>query len=75
MKKTHEKGILKMLTVNEAAGRAGCDPVTVLYAIKWGDLPAKKWGRDWQITEADFKRWTKNRRKRGRPRKGGDQEA
>lgn len=46
---------MKILTANTVAERLGVTPARVRAMIRAGRLPAKKFGRDWQIREADLK--------------------
>jgi excisionase family DNA binding protein len=55
------------LTTSEAAERLGISQARVRRLILDGRLPAKKFGRDHQIREADLAK-VKNR-KHGRPKK------
>lgn len=57
----------KLLSTHQAAACLGIDIRTVQAACKSGQLPATKFGRDWQIRERDLNRFTP--RRRGRPRK------
>ncbi|MFA5391763.1 MAG: helix-turn-helix domain-containing protein [Candidatus Omnitrophota bacterium] len=58
---------MKLLTTTQAAARLQISERRVLQLIKKGDLPATKFGRDWQIKERDLNAFTP--RRRGRPRK------
>jgi len=59
----------KLLTTREAAARLGVTPIRVRALCEKGELPAVKFGRDWQIREKDVTRFSP--RKVGRPRKEG----
>gem|GEM_PF-4915361 len=58
----------KLLTVNDAAVRAGVCTHTIRAWLRAG-LPAQKIGRDWLIDPADLEAFP--RPKRGRPRRKG----
>ena len=55
------------LSTTQAAARLGVSIRRVQALIKSGDLPAVKFGRDWQIKERDVTRFSP--RPVGRPRK------
>ena len=57
----------KHLTTTEAAARLGVTAIRVRALCESGDLPATKFGRDWQIKERDLTRFSP--RPVGRPRK------
>lgn len=57
----------KLLTTTEVAARLGVTPIRVRALCENGELPATKFGRDWQIKERDLNRYSP--RRRGRPRK------
>lgn len=46
-----------LLTIPQAAARAGVKPGAILARIKSGKLPAQKMGRDWMIEEAALTAW------------------
>lgn len=56
-----------MLTVQEAAEKAGVHTNTILLWIETGQLEAKQWGRQWAIKAGDLAKAIRRRRPRGRP--------
>jgi excisionase family DNA binding protein len=58
---------MEFLTTKQAAERLGITPRRVQALIEAGRLPAQKFGRDYQIKEADLK--LVKDRKVGRPKK------
>ena len=59
----------KLLTTSEAARLLGVTAIRVRALCEKGELPATKFGRDWQIKERDVTRFSP--RPVGRPRKEG----
>lgn len=57
------------ITVQDAAQELGVHPDTLLKAIKRGDLPARKFGRQWELSRADIEEFRARRPKIGRPPK------
>lgn len=55
------------ITVQDAAQELGVHPDTLLKAIKRGDLPARKFGRQWELTRAAVEKFRTHRPKVGRP--------
>ena len=45
------------LTVKDAADFAGYHPDTIRKLIGSGEIQAKKWGRDWQVSRKDLERY------------------
>ncbi len=64
-----EAGCLGLITTTEVAGRLGINQSRVRQLILAGDLPARKFGRDWVIDEEDLARYEKQRPPVGRPPK------
>lgn len=58
-----------MLTTIEVAQALGVTPRTIERHIKANHLEAKKYGRDYLITQEELARFKQQRRKAGRPRK------
>lgn len=51
------------LTTGEAARLLNIDPATVRQLIAKGRIPARRFGRDWQITPSDLRTYADSRRK------------
>ena len=63
---------LSTYTTEEAAARAGVQPITIRKAIYRGKLRAQKAGRDWLIDAHEFERWlTKEPHRTATPRNVG----
>jgi excisionase family DNA binding protein len=60
---------VKHHTTQEAARLLGLTRKGVLAAIERGKLHAEKHGRDWMISDDEIKRYRKEPRQRGRPRR------
>lgn len=58
-----------MLTTIEVASQLGVTPRTIQRHIKAEHLKAKRYGRDFLITQEELDRFKQQRRKVGRPRK------
>ncbi len=55
-----ESNTANLITVPEAARRAGVARNTMLLAAKNGKIKAIKLGRDWLVDETDIDRWKKD---------------
>ena len=60
-----------MLTTTDVARLLGISKRTVEQHIQLGNLAATRLGRDYLIEEAEVERFSKERRKVGRPRGAG----
>lgn len=59
-----------MKTVAEAAGLLNVTERRVRQFIEEGQLPARKFGRDWMIEDADLETFASKERRTGRPPSG-----
>jgi excisionase family DNA binding protein len=59
--------VLALITTTEAASRLGVNQSRVRQLILSGQLPGKKYGRDWMVDEDDLSRYQEVRRPVGRP--------
>jgi excisionase family DNA binding protein len=57
------------MRTDEVAEELGVSKTVVWRQITAGRLPAKKFGRDWRVSRADFERFRQIPRERGRPRR------
>lgn len=66
----------RLLTINEVASLWQRNPQMIRRWVLSGLLPARKYGRDWLIREADLDTYREKLldRKVGRPRKDADNE-
>ena len=53
---------MAILTLKQAAERAGIDPSTLRHAIRDERLQAVKFGRDWAVTENEIIRYMVSRK-------------
>lgn len=60
------------LTTKQCAELLGISPLRVRHFIWEGRLPAEKYGRDYLIKEQDLLKFSKLKRKHGRPKKRGN---
>lgn len=69
MTQHRREGTMDMYTTKQAAAVLDLELRTVSTYIRRGVLNAQKYGRDWMLSEKEVKRYQRERKQSGRPKK------